>query len=1384
MKVEETTIALWRFDETDASGKYIDETKAKRKLSVDANVTPIASANSSKEDHFGEESVGFKWQEGDSADGRWNDAEVGPFLASTVTTPAGVVAKGLSIKDGKNTVLFDTERCMVRAAWSDGFLKFDSTRHGLISSPTIGGRLAFAIAPASVRQMPRFRSIQKTPTEVIVEYAMGKVIVRESFRAEMDKESLCVQRHIRQIGNESVTLPIASAGAGESIEMITPREAELRRADGSRLAFSCRGGNFHLDEKNLVWKSEVGEGSGSVDYGPRHLWMERWFKGTREPPDVVTRVKRSTLASGLVVDDLPLPVKNPFRSLCFASGHDFFSNGDVAVSMVHGDVWIATGVNEELQELRWRRFATGLFQPLGVKIVDDVVYVIGRDQITRLVDEDKDGEADLYECVTNQYETSPGGHDYVACLETDSAGRFHFVHATMGLVRVDPATRRCDPIATGFRNPNGLAIGPGDVITVSPQEGTWTPTSAIAQIKTGAYYGFPSERDAKLDRPVEPPLCWIPRLMDNSSGGQVWAMGKHLGPLNGQLLHTTFGQCRLMLVVRDRDGRQGGVVPLPLEFRSGLMRGRVSPRDGHLYVSGLKGWVSAAVDDGCLCRVRCAGGPVGLPIAMKTTRQGLDLTFTEPIDRSIAEDPDRYVVERWNYRRTSAYGSAEYSVADPLRVGRDPVDVPSATLLADERTVHLEIPDLAPVMQISVACDLVTKEGFAFQRTLSATIHEVSSREVDYPLARRVRPGQLPEEVVKRLQTGLVASLVQGDRRDWLVTRQLAMTVPTSTSATHGVGPEPFTCQWNGFLQVPMAGEYRFGIEGTGQATLFVNDRQVKEERVQLHRGYNRIRAQWLSSSGGEQRLRVLWRSERFAEEPIPATSLCHDSKNDELAQAEKVRRGEQVWRERQCGACHDGEPTLSSPALVGLGSRFTNDWLARWLIDPSSVRPGHEMPLMFSKDNNHDRQMVADLMSFLMKEDGGSLPASEWTDEDVRAGSLRYEQLACLACHHFEDNGPSDEYGRISLASVGSKFRAGKLAEFLKRPSEHHPSTRMPDFSLTDADAKSLAAYVASRGKKQAHEELLVGDPDRGLNVFLVKGCGNCHKLGIGSTERHPVKSITSVKEVDHGCLRRVRVDSSIPWFEMTDADRSAVSAYLESVRYKARATEGEKLLVEETRYLVDRYRCFACHSRDGKTSPRGLLLQEESESGLPVETLPDLTWAGEKLRMGWVRSLLSGKEKPSRPWLTARMPTFPNAEALSAGLAAEHGLSLDEEESIAVDPALAKLGRELVGLKTGLDCRQCHAMGSEEPIGDDRTQIALGINFATVRDRMRHEHYGRFVLDPPRFDIGTRMPRLVTDGRSTRVTSILGGDASKQFEAIWHYIHSLPRKNIAGTR
>jgi hypothetical protein len=137
--------------------------------------------------------------------------------------------------------------------------------------------------------------------------------------------------------------------------------------------------------------------------------------------------------------------------------------------------------------------------------------------------------------------------------------------------------------------------------------------------------------------------------------------------------------------------------------------------------------------------------------------------------------------------------------------------------------------------------------------------------------------------------------------------------------------------------------------------------------------------------------------------------------------------------------------------------------------------------------------------------------------------------------------------------------------------------------------------------------------------------------------------------------------------------------------------------------------------------------------------------------------------------------MPAFPGfAHALSQGLALEHGYP-PTEPLLEPDERLADIGAALTRKGTGFDCRECHGIGSELPTGGKETVLAPGINFLDVSGRLRSDFYHRFMLDPFRYNPRAKMPKFAEDGKRTKVTAILDGDARAQFDAIWHYLNRL---------
>jgi hypothetical protein len=214
--------------------------------------------------------------------------------------------------------------------------------------------------------------------------------------------------------------------------------------------------------------------------------------------------------------------------------------------------------------------------------------------------------------------------------------------------------------------------------------------------------------------------------VDRSSGGICWVPDGRWGPLEGHPILSSYDcSISLVLIERLKDDVQGGVVRFPFRFPSGVMRGRFNPVDGQLYVAGLRGWSSGATKDCAFQRVRYSGKAVHLPIRVATRKGGLDVTFTGALDPASVADPENIGAVAFNVVRTAGYGSPEFSIEDPKKQRRDPVEIKSTALKEDGRTVALEIPELKPVTNLVVKFRIKAADGTPVAVELDYTLHAV-----------------------------------------------------------------------------------------------------------------------------------------------------------------------------------------------------------------------------------------------------------------------------------------------------------------------------------------------------------------------------------------------------------------------------------------------------------------------------------------------------------------------------------------------------------------------------------------------------------------------------------------------------------------------------------
>ncbi|REK19484.1 MAG: heme-binding domain-containing protein [Planctomycetota bacterium] len=510
---------------------------------------------------------------------------------------------------------------------------------------------------------------------------------------------------------------------------------------GKRVVFAYRIGDVEYLDAPWV---EDGEFVRVVTPADEHPLRELTSGGSPQWPQEFATEIRPGSGRPYAIDTIELPFDNPWKALLFCGGHDFLSDGSAVIGTMQGDVWRVEGLDGPMDQpgqARWRRIAAGLHHLLGVVVVDDVIHVLGRDQITRLHDRNDDGEIDFYECFSRAYDTSTAGHDFICGLQRDEQGRFYTASGNQGILRISADGNDADVLATGFRNPDGLCLLDDGTLTVPCSEGDWTCASMIGAFRpsesTGGEVPHFGYRGPRNGRPPELPLVYLPRLLDNSSGGQVQVTGDRWGPLDGQLVHLSFGAGTYFLVLRDEvhGQMQGAAVPLPGDFRSGVHRGRFHPHDGQLYVSGMAGWGSYTPDDGCFQRVRYTGDAAQLPVDFHVHENGVVVRFSQPLDPEIAARSESHFAQCWNYRYSSAYGSPEFSTTHPGVRGHDPLAIASAHVLEDGRSLFLELPELQPVNQLHLRLHIDGGRG----HDLLATVHALDRPFADFP-GYRPRP--------------------------------------------------------------------------------------------------------------------------------------------------------------------------------------------------------------------------------------------------------------------------------------------------------------------------------------------------------------------------------------------------------------------------------------------------------------------------------------------------------------------------------------------------------------------------------------------------------------------------------------------------------------------
>jgi hypothetical protein len=642
---------------------------------------------------------------------------------------------------------FDPRFLSMRGVWSGGFLNLKKERVGRStpgSDRGLGSEQILDSSPLLVPLMADGRPLDlefKEPDvadDAAVEKHLwkGGDFLKElaswdtEFKGyELDASDVPVFSF--RIGKNHFRQKITFTDTGEVVIDLTATLAEPQvfqlRAD-SLTGLKVDGGTLDKQRWSLPAGAEktyrLSANLGKSVIGRQAVTREESFA----PQDLAVTQGKADLPPGYRVENWKAPLDTYGRPQLFEpTAIAIAKDGTIVVGTRTAGIY-------RLKNKKWELFAESTYECLGLIIEDDhgdVIVIAQKPELTRISDLNKDGRADRFQVVCDDFGFHGNYHEYTHGPVRDAEGNYYFTlnlcHSenvkasykaggnfmgSMGgfrgwACRVTPEGV-FEPYASGVRSPAGLGTDPEGRIVYIDNQGEYFGSSKISYLKKGEFYGHPS---GLVSLPGMKPgsqeilfenwkdkrvlgALWFPHSKyANSPGNPAWDLsGGKFGPYGKQMFVGDQTLSTLVRVQMEKVGEadQGAMMMFGRGFASGVMRPAFLP-DGSLLLGQTgRGWRAKGGQQDALQQVIWDGKTVPADIlSLQTVADGFQMTFSQPLGADVtpAQLLEKIKIDSWTYTDAVTYGSRENEKAQNA--------IQSATIAADRKSVHLHIADFA-----------------------------------------------------------------------------------------------------------------------------------------------------------------------------------------------------------------------------------------------------------------------------------------------------------------------------------------------------------------------------------------------------------------------------------------------------------------------------------------------------------------------------------------------------------------------------------------------------------------------------------------------------------------------------------------------------------------
>ncbi|GHD03387.1 family 16 glycoside hydrolase [Zhihengliuella salsuginis] len=408
------------------------------------------------------------------------------------------------------------------------------------------------------------------------------------------------------------------------------------------------------------------------------------------------------------------------------SGMDWTEDGDLAV-LTSGSVspvgWVedpepgeiflldnATG-DTDPADITPTKVATDLFNPMGIAVIDDSIFVSERDGLIELTDPDGDGFYDDRSTLA-EWPFGETFHEFAFGLLHDEESFYvnlsvaiDFGGATSNpqpasdrgtAIKIDRESGEIEYVAGGLRTPNGMVFGPDGELFAMDNQGGWLPSSKLVHVEEGRFFNhFTTPAGPFDDQPVTAPALWIPQNDIGNSPSEPVLLEE--GTYTGQMLFgdVTYGGLQRAALEKVEGEYQGAVFRFSAGLEAGVNATSIGP-DGSIYVGGIGeagNWSESGKLRYGLQKLAPTDAETFDFLDMRVLEDGFELEYTQPLSdetvQKIATDAaDAFQATQWRYVPTQQYGGP--------RVDEEKVFITDAEVSADRKKVRVTMDGLKP----------------------------------------------------------------------------------------------------------------------------------------------------------------------------------------------------------------------------------------------------------------------------------------------------------------------------------------------------------------------------------------------------------------------------------------------------------------------------------------------------------------------------------------------------------------------------------------------------------------------------------------------------------------------------------------------------------------